>query len=306
MTKCLNSLYACIATKIMLSGRKTTEATTTESMQEELGTSTDGSTDSTDEDYSYDDEDDTTTTTTTTGTDHSSKDDDAVVDSHKEQTLKSQYTGSVVVDNRPSDEPMTLDQLSEHVDSLSHHLDEPLPPPISNSDQLVDYFENPGLETEQSLLSAVENNTTTTTVENKVKSPIPDLENEQSTIDNSVTCVVDNTSPMTNVENENFTSETNNLISSIDDKVIEEIIASVVLLEHKGDEFPANELYTHEKTENNDLDNEEFVHVKDNEFATEIEESTKSELSGLVEEHYSKEVTICTFVYYMAFLIANK
>ena len=284
----------------MLSGRKMTEAsattTTTEGVQEELGTSTDGSTDSSDEDYSYDDEDDTatTTTTTTTGTDHSSKDDDAMVDSQKEQTLKSQQGGSVVVDNRPRDEPMTLDQLSEHVDSLSHHLDEPLPPPNNNSDQLVDYFENSGLETEQSLLSAVENNTTTTTVENKVKSPIPDLENEESAIDNNVACVVDNTSPMTDVENENFTSETNNLISNIDDKVIEEIIATEVLLEHKGDELPANGLI-HEKTENEGL--EEFLHVEENEFATEIEESTKSELSGLVEEHYSKEVHTYSYIY---------
>ena len=269
----------------------TTTTTTTEGMQEELGTSTDGSTDSSDEDYSYDDDEDDTATTTTTGTDHSSKDNDAMVDSQKEQTLKSQYTGSVVVDNQPKDEPMTLDQLSEHVDSLSHHLDEPLPPPNNDSDQLVDYFENPGLETEQSLLSAVENNATTSTsvVENKVESPLPDLENEQtllSVIDNSVASVVNNASPRTDVENENSTSETNNLISSIDDKVIEEIIAAEVLLEHKGDELPANELYTHEKTENENLDNEEFVHVKDNEF----EESTKSELSGLVEEHYSKEV----------------
>ena len=259
-------------------------------MQEELDTSTDGSTDSSGEDYSYDEEDDTTTTTT--GTDHSSKDDDAVVDNQKEPTLKSQYAGSVVVDNRPRDEPMILDQLTEQVDSLSHHLDEPLPPP--NSDQLVDYFENPDLETEQSLLSAVDNNTTTTTyvVESKVKSPVSDLETEQSllsAIDNSATSVVDNTttSPVTDIENENFASETNNLISSIDDKVIEEIIATEILLEHKGDQLPANK-----KTENEELVNEEFVHVADNVFATEIEKSTKSELSGLVEEHYSKEVAI--------------
>ena len=216
-----------------------------------------------------------------------------MVDNQKEQILKSQNTaGSVVVDDLPRDKPMILDEMTEQADSLSHHLDEPLPPPANNnnSDQLVDYFENPDLETEQSLLSAVDNNTTTTTtaaatsvVEDKDESPVPGLETEQSLLS-----AVDNitTSPVTDIENKNFTNETNNLISSIDDKVIEEIIAKEVLLEHRGDEL------THEKTENEDLNNEEFVHVEDNEFATEIEKGSKSDLFGFVEEHYSKEVVI--------------
>lgn len=216
-----------------------------------------------------------------------------MADNQKEQAVKSQHTGSVAVDNLPKDGPITLEQLTEQIDSLSHHLDEPLPPLNNSSDQLVDYFENPNLETEQSLLSAVDNNTVSTTttsvVDNKITSPVPDLETEQSLLS-----VVDKniTAPVIDVDNKSFTDETNKLISSIDDKVMEEVLTTEVLIEHKGDELHANETYINEKTESKDLESEKFVHVEDSEIATEIK-STALELSELIEDHYSKEVCVC-------------
>lgn len=312
-------------------GPKRTEAstsTTAEGQEELVATSTDGSSDSSDEDYddaSYDeDEDETTTTTTGTleSSDRSSRDDDTVAENRKEQ---SQYSGSVV-DDLPRDEPVTLDQLTEHVDSLSHHLDEPLPPPNNNTnnDQLLDYFENPDLHTEQSLVSVVDITTTvvaaaatttnsttadtpttitatTSIVENKIVSPVYDLETEQSLlsiVDNNITCVVNDkiTPPVTDIDNENITDETSNLISSIDDKVIEEILAKEALLEHRGDEFTVNEMNISEETGNDDLQNDGFVHIETSEIPAEIEKNNNSEFSGFIEDHYSKEVRFCNSI----------
>ena len=284
---------------IILLGHKRTEASTTTATegQEELANSSDGSADSSDEDYddaSYDEDDETTTTTSGTqdSTDPSSRDDDAETHNQKEQALKSH---SSIVDNLPKDEP--IDQLTEHVDTLSHHLDKPLPP-SSSSDQLVEYFENPDLENEPSLLSVVDNNTTVpSVVENKISTIVGDTEAEQSLLS-----VVDNNvaSPLTDMDNKSVTDEAHKLTSSIDDKVdkvIEEILATELLVEHKGDELPANVMYVAERSESH-FGNEGFVYVEDNEIATEIVESPKSEFSEFIEDHYSEEVRtyVCTYV----------
>ena len=213
-----------------------------------------------------------------------------MVDSQKEHT--SQFT---LVNNLPSEEPMMLDQLAEQSDCLNYHLDEPFPPANKNSDQLVDNFKNPDLETEQSFLPAVDNATYFT--DTKSISPVPDLETEESlltVVDSSVISVVENaiTSIVTDIEKVDFIDETNNVISSVDDKVIEEIMATEVLVEHKGDEVPANETTRDEKADNESIKNEDFMHIKHNEMPNEMEKSTKSELSFIVEEHYSKEVYI--------------
>ena len=283
-------------------GPKRTEASTSTGTegQEEPASNSDGSADSSDEDYddASDDEDDETTTTTSgtqESTDPSSRDDDVATDNQKEQALKSHHSN---VDNLSKDEP--TDQLTEHVDTLSHHRDEPLPPPSNNSDQLVEYIENPDLENEQSLLSAVDNNPTTTTaasvVENKILTVVDDLETEQSLLS-----VVDNNvvSPVTDVDNKSFTDETHKSTSSIDDKVdkvIEEILATELLVEHKGDELPANVMYAVEKSESKYLENEGFMYLEDNKIATETVESPKSVLSDFIEDHYSKEVLYACIV----------
>lgn len=270
-----------------LLGPKRTEASTSTSReaQEEVVTSSDDSCDSSDEDYASFDDDDDTTTTATTGTqgstDHSSKDDDTMVTNQKEQAVKSQYS----------------DQLTDHIDSLSHHIDEPLPAPTNNnniSEELVDHFENPDLETEQSLLTAADYtnstaisntvvSTATSVIDNKITSPVPDLETEQSLLP----VVVGNaTPPATVTYSDDFIDQTSNLISNIDDEV-KEMLATEVILEHKSDEFPANETYINESK---DLLSEEFVHIED---ATEIKKNTtESELSEFIEDHYSKEVSM--------------
>ena len=290
-------------------GPKRTEASTSTGTegQEELASNSDGSADSSDEDYddaSYDEDDETTTTTSGTqeSTDPSSRDDDVATDNQKEQAVKSHHSN---VDNLSKDEP--TDQLTEHVDTLSHHHDEPLPPPSNSSDQLVEYIENPDLENEQSLLSAVDNNPTTTTtttttapsvVEKKILTVMDDLETEQSLLS-----VVDNNvgSPVTDVDNKNFTDETHKSTLSIDDKVdkvIEEILATELLVEHKGDELPANVMYAVEKSESKYMENEGLMYLEDNEIATETVESPES---VFIEDHYSKEV-LCACIVIVAFI----
>jgi len=292
-----------------LSGPKRTEASTSTEGQEELVTSTDNSSDSSDEDYddgSYDDEDEvtTTTTTTTTGTQEStnhSPRDSEVLDKQKEQTLKSDYSDSIVVEDLPRDEPITLDQLTEQVNLLSHHLEEPLPPPPpppnDNGDQSVDLSENPDLENEQSLLSMLNN---------KATSPVPILETDQSLLVENKT-----TSPMPDKDNEGITIEKNDLMSSIDDKIIEEVLAS----EYKSDELPTNETTIDAVVtyESKDLQNKESVHVETDDIITEMETNTKSEFLGFIEEHYSKEVCVnmqfsnnyCQHEYFVLFAKLN-
>ena len=277
-------------------GHKRTKASasSTTKGQEELDTSSDGSTVSTDEDYddaSYNDDDETTTTTT--GTDPSLKDNEVVVDSQKEHT--SQFA---LVDNLPSEEPVMLNQLAKQSDCLNHHLDEPFPPAYNSSDQLVDNFKNPELETDQSFLFAVDNATSIT--DTKITPPISDLENEESllaVVDSNVTSVVENKIAfvVSDTEKDDFIDEANNLISSVD-QVIEEIMATEVLVEHKGNELPANETHRDEKTENKSIKNEDCMYIEHSEMSNDVENSTKSELSCIVEEHYSKEVYILWFL----------
>ena len=277
-------------------GPKKTEAVATGEDQEESTVSTDSYTDSegsSDDGNITDDEGTTTTTTTTTTTGTLGSSEYSPKDSRQlsgeqlpEASPKQCDVGSVVVEDIPVSEHMTSsNQSGGQIDTLCHNLEEVLPP--SSDDQIVNYFENTELDTEQSVLS---------TLGKKPLSPVLEADSNLATSHVDTETVAVETGSVEDSDQRHSVSSSDIII----DKVIEEILGDkgTVILEENVDTFPTGEMthinedtfVTLEDKFEMDLQNEEEPVGIETEVVTSEEEKNKLELSDFIEEHYSKEV----------------
>ncbi|XP_065889788.1 pleckstrin homology domain-containing family M member 1-like [Dysidea avara] len=278
-------------------GPKKTEAVATGEDQEESTVSTDSYTDSegsSDDGNITDDEGTTTTTTTTTTTGTLGSSEYSPKDSRQlsgeqlpEASPKQCDVGSVVVEDIPVSEHMTSsNQSGGQIDTLCHNLEEVLPP--SSDDQIVNYFENTELDTEQSVLS---------TLGKKPLSPVLEADSNLATSHVDTETVAVETGSVEDSDQRHSVSSSDIII----DKVIEEILGDkgTVILEENVDTFPTGEMthinedtfVTLEDKFEMDLQNEEEPVGIETEVVTSEEEKNKLELSDFIEEHYSKEAT---------------
>jgi len=200
------------------------------------------------------------------------------------EALPNQHTiGSVVVEDIPvSKHIMSSDPSGGQVDTLCDNLEEVLP--TSGDDQIVDYFENTEVDTEQSLLS---------TLGKKTSSPVLELDNEPASSHVDIDTVALETGSVEDNDQPQSVSSSDVVI----DNVIKDMLGDkdVVVPEENIDSFSAEELTQVKEDTDEDhfemgLHNEEEPTGIKAELLAAEKEKSKLELSDFIEEHYSKEV----------------